>query len=226
MGEIGFNQQSDYWLDVAVFEKKVSSVLAKPIQAMEAADTIALERSLELCEGELLEGFYDDWALRERERLRALYLKCLAHLMHYHKDQKAHEKSLNLGQRILNYDPLREEIHREMMRLFLEGGHRAMAIRQYQTCCQILEEELGIQPMEETQLLHEQVLKTTKCDSFQPYPEQTPAISTPGETTSLEHAFKKVDQAMRDFENVRAQLQHAISYLERLAKGRDFPEAQ
>jgi hypothetical protein len=53
MGEIGFNQQSDYWLDVAVFEKRVSRVLAKSIQAMEAADAIALERSLELCEGKL-----------------------------------------------------------------------------------------------------------------------------------------------------------------------------
>ena len=53
MGEIGFNQRSDYWLDVAVFEKKVSRVLAKSIQAMEAADAIALERSLELCEGRL-----------------------------------------------------------------------------------------------------------------------------------------------------------------------------
>jgi hypothetical protein len=54
MGELRFNEQSDYWPDVAVFEKKVSRVLARPIQAMEAADAIALERSLELCEGELI----------------------------------------------------------------------------------------------------------------------------------------------------------------------------
>lgn len=225
-GEIGFNPESDYWLDVAVFEKKVSSVLAKPIQAMEVTDAIAVERSLELCEGELLEGFYDDWALRERERLRALYLKCLAHLMHYHKNQKAVEKSLNLGQRILHYDPLREEIHREMMRLFLEGGHRAMAIRQYQTCCQILKEELGIQPMEETQLLHEQVLKTTKCKSLQPYPEQTPVIPTEDETNSLDHAFQRVRQAMRDLEHAREQLHRTIKDLERLAKDEDFPETK
>ncbi|MFQ5854953.1 MAG: BTAD domain-containing putative transcriptional regulator, partial [Anaerolineae bacterium] len=117
-GEIGFNHESDHWLDVAVFEEQAGRVLAQPIDVTESAKVQELENALRLYTGELLEGFYDDWALRERERLRFLYLNSLAHLMHYHKYQGAYEESLAYGQQILQHDPLREEIHREMMRLY------------------------------------------------------------------------------------------------------------
>jgi DNA-binding SARP family transcriptional activator len=36
-----------------------------------------------------------------------------------------------------------------------------MAIRQYRKCCQVLEEELGVPPMEETQTLFEHILQGT-----------------------------------------------------------------
>ncbi|MFQ6102462.1 MAG: BTAD domain-containing putative transcriptional regulator, partial [Anaerolineae bacterium] len=101
-GEIGFNRESDHWLDVAVFEEQVGRVLAKPIHAVEAAGVRELESALQLYRGELLEGFYDDWALRERERLRCLYLNSLAHLMRYYKHHGAYEQSLAYGQQILH----------------------------------------------------------------------------------------------------------------------------
>ena len=86
-GEVGFNRESDYWLDVAVFEAQAGRVLARPVQVMEAADAVELEHALPLYAGDLLEGFYDDWALREQERLRGLYLNSLAQLMRYYHDR-------------------------------------------------------------------------------------------------------------------------------------------
>ncbi|MFQ5343214.1 MAG: BTAD domain-containing putative transcriptional regulator, partial [Anaerolineae bacterium] len=83
-GEIGFNHESDHWLDVAVFEEQAGQVQAQPIHTVEAADVQELESVLQLYTGDLLEGFYDDWALRERERLRLLYLNSLAYLMRYY----------------------------------------------------------------------------------------------------------------------------------------------
>jgi two-component SAPR family response regulator len=122
MGEIGSNRESDHWLDVAVFEEKVNEFMAKPLQSMENAVVSKLEGTLKLYTGELLEGFYDDWALRERERLRSLYLKSLARLMNYSRREKDYEKGLACGKRILNLHPLREEVHREVIRLYFESG--------------------------------------------------------------------------------------------------------
>lgn len=158
MGDVGFNRESDHWLDVEVFESQISRAVAQSPSAMSAANAQELEHTLQLYNGELLEGFYEDWALRERERLRGLYLTGLKCLMGYHKQIGAYEQSLKCGQQILSHDPLREEIHREMIRLYVDSGQRALAIRQYQICRQVLVQELGIAPMEETQALYAQIV--------------------------------------------------------------------
>jgi DNA-binding SARP family transcriptional activator len=159
-GEIGFNRESDHWLDVAIFEKQVARILSKPIQRLKPEDVSDLTKALTLYTGDLLEGFYDDWAIRERERMRDIHLKTLISLLGYWRDTGAYDEGLACGQRILELDPLREEIHREVMRLYMTKGQRAMAIRQYQACCSILKEELDVLPMEETQALYTRIIRT------------------------------------------------------------------
>ncbi len=110
-GEVGFNWESAHWVDVVVFEEGVTETLEKPIQMMVTADIQNLEKALNLCTSDLLEGFYDDWAINERERLRQLYSNGLEHLMRYYKHQGAYIQSLACGQQILDYDPLRERLH-------------------------------------------------------------------------------------------------------------------
>jgi DNA-binding SARP family transcriptional activator len=208
--EVGFNLESDYWLDVATFEEQSSPVLAKPVQAMQAADAQVLESALQLYAGELLEGFYDDWALRERERLRRIYLNCLAHLMDYYKHHRAFQESLLCGQRILDQDPLREEIQREMMRLYLANGQRAMAVRQYELCRQVLATELGIPPMEETQALYAEVLGVTSA----------PQLLAPSNWQSpvYPQAVQQLRLALQGLDEARTQLQRAVQLLEHLVE--------
>jgi DNA-binding SARP family transcriptional activator len=157
-GAIGFNCDSNHWVDLIIFEGQVKRVLDLPVQLATEADVHALQESIELYRGELLEGFYDDWALRERERLRRLHLNSMAYLMRYYEHQGAYEKSLAYGARILAEDPLREEIHRNIMHLCLANGQRTLAVRQYEICRAILKSELGIAPMEETQKLYGQII--------------------------------------------------------------------
>jgi DNA-binding SARP family transcriptional activator len=219
-GELGFNCQSDYWLDVALFEDKAASIVKKTVQSMERNDAKELEDALKLYTGELLEGFYDDWALRERERLRSLYLKSLAHLMRYYGDHGLYENAVAWGQQIFDLDPLREEIHREVMRLYSESGNRAMAIRQYKTCSQILKTELGIPPMEETQRLFHQIRLQEDSDSLQTAPFAAQTAASFGETPSLEEACQKLRLAIQHFEKTGEQLQQALQLFEQIAKGR------
>ena len=58
---VGFNAQSDYWLDVAVVQKPI----AEPASVDHLIETPSLYR------GELLPGFYDEWVILEREHVRA-----------------------------------------------------------------------------------------------------------------------------------------------------------
>jgi two-component SAPR family response regulator len=211
MGDISFNRESNYWLDVTAFEEAADRALVQPITTLDGAAVQELKEALRLYSGELLEGFYDDWALQERERLRLLYLDCLAYLMRYYKYHEAYEESLAYGQQILRQDPLREEIHREVMRLYIASGQRAMAARQYETCCQILAAELGIPPMAETQMLHTQIIQAGDSS-------QLPPLAA-SEWFGLQQLLPQLRLALQEFDKSREKLQHVIRLAEQFTRG-------
>jgi len=159
---VGFNCASDHWLDVAAFEEGVQRHLPASASAYRARDWSGAEDAVACYTGDLLEGFYDNWALRERERLRMLYLDSLGTLLRLHSETGVLERALHCGQQILALDPLREDIHREVIRLHMRNGHRALARQQYECCRAALEEELGVEPMEETRALCADLLSAAK----------------------------------------------------------------
>lgn len=211
-GEIGFNCESNYWLDVAVLEGGASRLLNRPSAAVEEADVEQVEEALQVFTGELLEGNYSDWALRERERLRALYLNSLARIMRHHHDRGAYEKGLVCGEKILVLDPLREEIHREMMRMYLKNGQRACAARQYETCRDVLAAELNVEPMEETQTVYAQIVGGG-C-------ERSDSGTFRAGAATLQPVLQRLRDALRGVEQAREQCQRALQLAERLTDGR------
>lgn len=160
-GEVGFNWSSGHWLDTKTFEQHISPLLRKPTAEITDQDLREIEGILTLYRGELLEGVYDDWALRERERFRSLHFNCLTRLMECYASRRDFEQSIGLAQEILRRDPVREEIHRALMRLYLESGQRSLAVRQYVHCRDTLDQELGVGPLEETQVLYQQICTAT-----------------------------------------------------------------
>jgi DNA-binding SARP family transcriptional activator len=204
-GEVGFNQDSRYWLDVAIFEEQIKDILTTSHHSIKEEEVEKIESVMQLYKGDLLEGFYDDWALRERERLRSLYLNGLAYLMKYEKRHGYYEKGLAYGRQILELDPLREEIHREMMRLYVENGQRALAVRQYKACCDILRAELNIQPMEETQALYDQILLSRKL-SF--------SNLTESEESELLMTLQDLKLVAQSAEQIQKNLTRAIGSIE------------
>lgn len=163
-GEVGFNWESRYWLDIAAFERTIQQVLYKAPNLLVDADIQRVEDVLPLYRGELLEGLYADWALRERERFRLLYLNCLIRLMEFYAGTNRIEQGAAYAQAVLRLDPLREEIYRYLMRMYLVSGQRSLAIRQYIQCRESLQHELGILPLEETELLYRQILASVPTD--------------------------------------------------------------
>ena len=224
LGEVGFNGKSRFWLDVSVFEETACGCLAKPVLDMGHGDSCGMGNVLELCTGDFLEGFYDDWAIRERERLRSLYLKSLAHLMQFHKYHGDYDKSLSCGHRILNHDPLREEVHREMMWLYAAGGRRADAIRQFKTCCLILKKELDVPPMEETHALYHRIHGETGDLREKFVPREDRVVTTGTRTQDLEQAIERLSTAMHHFEKSQEQIHQSKRLLEKTLKGARPPD--
>jgi len=154
-GDLGFRVEGAVSLDVDVFERGTRVLRGgRPLQVDTARE---LSAGIEVYTGDLLPGFYEEWVLRERERLRLLFIRALYELMRYHAGREELEESLAYGRRLVVADPLREEVQREMMRLYARSGQRAMALRQYESCRAALRAELGVAPLPETTALFREV---------------------------------------------------------------------
>lgn len=196
MGEIQFSADADLWIDVTAFERKANLALNTNTTEMEEEDIQILNQAVQLYRGELLEGYYDDWVLLERERLNMLFLRCLSRLMYHHHQQKEWPKSIHYGQRILQIDPFREQIHRELMLLYLENGQRSQAIQQYELCHRLLVEELGIEPLPETQALYQEIIN----------PSATAVSSPTYQVQTLDQILAQIKHAMSELEQAQKQI--------------------
>ncbi|MGN6561261.1 MAG: AfsR/SARP family transcriptional regulator [Thermomicrobiales bacterium] len=208
-GEIGFNPASAHWLDVAVYEEQVSAVIARPPQAINADVITGLERAVGLYAGELLEGFDEPWAVGERERLAAIHINALTYLMRYHDHHGAYEESVAHGQQILQRDPLREETHRAVMLIHVKHGQRALALRQYEYCRQVLADELGIAPMPETQAVYQQIVTAG------PHMYAPPVAGY--HDLTLQAALHQLQLTMHAVDQLRDHLQGAMTAIGQLA---------
>ncbi|HEY0004488.1 MAG TPA: BTAD domain-containing putative transcriptional regulator [Pyrinomonadaceae bacterium] len=145
------------WLDVALFEEAYELVQGVPGRELDAARAECLQRAVELYRGDLLEGWYQDWCLYERELLQNKYLMILDKLLSYSVSHQAYEPGQRYGALILRHDRARERAHRLLMRLQYLAGDRTGALRQYERCTSALQEELGIRPDKRTVALYEQI---------------------------------------------------------------------
>jgi len=95
---------------------------------------------------ELLPGWYDDWVLVERERLRTLRLHALELAAGILARQRRLDAALSLALEAVRSDPLRESSHRVVMSVFLEEGNVVDVLRQYELFRDLVGRELGLVP--------------------------------------------------------------------------------
>lgn len=95
---------------------------------------------------ELLAGWYDEWTLVERERIRQVCLHALesiaSRLLAAHRYAAALEAALAA----VSLEPLRESAHRVVIHIHPSEGNQGEAIRHYEQFANLLERELGLRP--------------------------------------------------------------------------------
>src|SRR5262249_28102419 len=105
-----------------------------------------LTEAIEAYAGELLPGYYDAWILQEREGLADRYFQALGQLLALLEQAGQLPCALEYARRGVRADPLREEAHRELMRLLAASGQPEAALRQYRELERFLKQELQTEP--------------------------------------------------------------------------------
>jgi DNA-binding SARP family transcriptional activator len=95
---------------------------------------------------ELLPGWYDDWVLAERERLRLLFLEALEGMAQALLDADDVHLAIEAAVTIVAADPLREAAYAVLVEGYARAGNRGEAKRQYERCCSVLRAELDLEP--------------------------------------------------------------------------------
>jgi len=153
------NPGADVWLDMAELEKGLRNWQAdKGLKSAQEVEQV--EQAIELYQGDFLVGFtvrecrgFEDWTVRERERLHGLVVDSLHDLVAFDLENAAYQAGLAHATRLLEIDPLMEAAHCQRMALLARSGRRNEALAQYETLKRILWEELGIIPTETTEAL-------------------------------------------------------------------------
>ena len=194
------------WCDVTAFQHA--------LQQQELETAVALYRD------DFLSGFslrdslpFDDWQVVTAQTLRRDLETALEKLISQVSALGHWEKSLALAHRWLALDPLREEVHCQLMRIYTSLGQPNAALRQYRSCVRILDEELGVPPLPETTALYEairenrlapplgseQAAAPTQDSAAAPGPSSLPFVGREGELARLRQAYDQVEPDGRFF---------------------------
>ncbi|MCL4864170.1 MAG: AAA family ATPase, partial [Caldilineaceae bacterium] len=144
---ISAHLQGDHWLDVAILQQP----LAETVTADE------LMRRAAVYAGELLPGFYDDWAVLERERLNAHCERTFNLLLDRFVDEARWEDVLQWAERWIALGHTPEAAYRALMLPHDAQGDMAAVAEVYRRCAEALVRELAVEPSEQTRTLYERI---------------------------------------------------------------------
>jgi DNA-binding SARP family transcriptional activator len=212
------NPESSLWLDVSEFELVYSHVQGILGEDLDGQRIRNLDEALKLYRSDLLEGWYQDWCLFERDRLQRMYLAMLEKRMAYCEAHDELELGLDCGNCALRYDVAHERIHRRMMRLYYKSGDRTSALRQYGRCVTLLREELDVDPSERTLALYEQIRSDRLATPGQTVDKEQERIS-PGTPLPLDQTLSHLKQLETSVSKVEHQLHEAIQTIEAALNG-------
>jgi LuxR family transcriptional regulator, maltose regulon positive regulatory protein len=116
-------------------------------------------RLLRLYRGPFLADEVDPWMFAARERLRSKFLRCVGELGDMLKAARSHAAETDLYQRVLEIEPLAEQVYRSLMHCLIAQGRQAEALRVYQRCEEVLSTLLRAQPSAPTRDLYTSILR-------------------------------------------------------------------
>lgn len=153
-------------VDVHQFEATAHAVEGIESTALTAEQIACMEQAITLYRDDLLMGWYQEWCLIERERLRMRYIDLLQQLMRAHQHRRSYHRACTYGEMLLRYDHAHEPAYRQLMVLYALQGNRSAALRLYHRCAKALQSELDVEPSPATTLLYQHLREGALMDAI------------------------------------------------------------
>lgn len=194
---IAFDPKSPVEVDARRFQQALSGI-EQDDGAPGPDQVTAWERALDEYRGDLLAGLdlpkdllFAEWLETQRARYREVAVHALYRLAQYHSARRHLPAALGATRRLLALDPWREEAHRQMMVLLARSGQRTAALAQYETCRQLLAQELGVEPSPRTQAWHDRIIASATTSFHNLPPPLTPFIGREEELAEVAGLLKR-----------------------------------
>ena len=150
---IQLNPAFPFWVDVQEMEAQAKDILA-------ANSHVPSTINLELYRGDLLQDFYDEWVLEEREHYRNVFINALLHFAQVLRAKGEYARAIAVSQKVISLDPVSERAYQHLIFCYGALGDRSAALKSYEDCALKLQENLGLPPSEDTNALYEHVKKS------------------------------------------------------------------
>jgi predicted ATPase/DNA-binding SARP family transcriptional activator len=182
---VQFQPPLTYWVDTLAFAELVKNGLSGQVSKGKDKEMAAvsetsgawfsqhlasniqpdkLGEAVTLYQGDFMVGFYLDdcpefetWLLREQEGWRQQVTEILDRLINHHALREQDALAQTYARRWLELEPWCERAHCYLMLLLARNGQRSAALAQYEICRRALDEELAVEPGQETVTLYERI---------------------------------------------------------------------
>ena len=153
----GVNMALDIWCDAHEFMNLARQ--ARPLSPQDAPTEDLWQRAAALYHGDFLPQLDSEWILAFREDLRDMYLECVVNLGLCAQARHDYRQAVRMFKQALKIDPYREEFHRKLMLCYAKQGERGRIQSHWRKLQTLFDEELAIEPSNETKLLVRSLLK-------------------------------------------------------------------
>jgi len=199
---------SDHNLSILTFDRREvrleSSALkvdaVEFIHLVEAEDQVSLAHAAALYRGDFIDGCevtseaFEEWLRPTRAWYRDRAETALFRLIALQDETGNAEAAINTAKRLLTINPLREDVHRWLIRAFMNKGQRSSALGTYEACRAILRRELDVDPEEETTALYKEILSRKALPRDRDRVEN-PVVSVPRPAIAVRNDMAKPSSA-------------------------------
>lgn len=147
------------WLDFDAFEVSIEAGLAFEKGGHTEDALQCFENAQRLYRGDFLaDEIYSDWCAEKREQLRELYLEMLASFVRCYEQKGLHAQAAQTCRTALACDPCRESFLRWLIKNLVKIDRTDRAKSEYLYWQKVLHDQLGVEPMAETQTLYHNIV--------------------------------------------------------------------
>jgi DNA-binding SARP family transcriptional activator/predicted ATPase len=145
---IAWRKSASYSLDVDAFTGAVAAAVSAEL----------IRDATSLYGGSLLPECYDDWIMPFRDDLHRAFVGLLERGIEAAESAREYRQAMDYAKRLLQEEPLREDVYLSLMRLHALSGDRAGSLRVYHSCSSVLDQELGVAPGREIEELYHRLI--------------------------------------------------------------------